>query len=106
MIQVDSGGAGLEMSDGGILTLNSDNGTAGRLLLKGNASSSGDSTVRISSGLTLTNTGTIDLDGGTRTFDVADGTAGSDFEISAVITNGALTKTGGGTLTLTATNSY
>jgi autotransporter-associated beta strand protein len=106
LIQVDSGGAGLEMSDGGILTLNSDNGTAGRLLLKGNASSSGDSTVRISSGLTLTNTGTIDLDGGTRTFDVADGTAGSDFEISAVITNGALTKTGGGTLTLTATNSY
>ncbi len=97
----------LEMSAGSTLTLNSDNGVAGKLLLRGNVSTSGDSTVTIASGLALTNKGNIDLDGpSARTFTVAEGAAATDLAISAVITNGALTKAGAGTMALTAVNTY
>jgi len=50
--------------------------------------------------------GTVDLDGGTRTFNVQDGNNTVDLRINGVISNGGLTKTGGGTLRLTADNTY
>jgi autotransporter-associated beta strand protein len=107
VLQLNSGGLGLEMSAGSTLTLNSDNAVAGKLLLKGDVSSSGDSTVTIASGLALTNKGNIDLDNGTRTFTVANGTADTDMSISAVITNtGSIIKDGAGTLSLDAANTY
>jgi autotransporter-associated beta strand protein len=106
VLQVQTGGAGLEMSNGSNLTLNSDNVNAGKLLLQGNVSTSGNSTVTITSGLGLTNKGTVDLDGGNRTVTVADGTAVTDFSVSAVITNGGLTKAGAGTLELSGDNLY
>ena len=47
---------------------------------------------------------------GTRTFNVADGTAASDLTVSAIIVDGtgtgALIKTGPGTLTISGTNAY
>jgi autotransporter-associated beta strand protein len=110
VLQLNSGGTGLEMSNGSTLMLDSSNTTAGKLLLKGDVSTSGDSTVTIVSGLALTNKGTIDLDGvntpGARTFTVADGAAATDLAVGAVITNGSLTKTGAGTMTLTGANTY
>jgi autotransporter-associated beta strand protein len=48
----------------------------------------------------------LDLNGGTCTFTVADGTAASDLVISAVISNGALIKAGAGTLELSGTNTF
>ncbi len=51
----------------------------------------------------------LDLGTGTRTVQVADGTAAVDAKLSGILsggTNGALTKTGSGTLQLTAANSY
>ena len=47
----------------------------------------------------------IDLNGGTRTFTVANGTAATDVTISAAITNGSLTKSGLGTMRLTGSTS-
>ena len=106
VLQLNAGGTGLEMSNGSTLTLNSDNVVAGKLLLKGDLSTSGNSTVTIANAGAFTNLGNIDLDGGTRTFTVANGLATTDLLVSASITNGALTKQGLGTLELAAANTY
>lgn len=105
-LRLEAGGAGLEMSGGSTLTLNSDNAVPGKLSLKGGVSSSGDSMVTIASGLSNTNKGVIDLNGGVRTLTVGNGASVVDMLISAPIANGGLTKLGGGTLQLTGTNTY
>ena len=106
-LELTAGGAGLEMSNGSTLTLNSYAGAnAGKLLLYGNVSTLGNATVAIASAGALATAGTIDLEGGTRTFTVADGTAATDLAISAAITNGGLTKAGAGILTLSGANTY
>jgi autotransporter-associated beta strand protein len=55
-------------------------------------------------------TGNLSLQGGTRTFSVANGAAAADLVVAAVIGNGtgsgAITKTGGGTAQFTAANTY
>ena len=106
VLQLNASGTGLEMSNGATLTLNADNATPGKLVLNGDVSTSGNSTVTIASTGVGTLPGTIDLGGGNRTFNVADGTAATDLLISARITNGGLNKTGAGTLTLTSSNPY
>ncbi len=63
-------------------------------------------TAQILSGGSAANAGSVDLDGATRTFTVADGSAASDMLVSAVISNGGLTKAGLGTLTLSGANTY
>jgi autotransporter-associated beta strand protein len=83
--------------------------TAGRILLSQNVTVDGtltSGTAQILSGGSGTNPGFIDLQGGTRTFAINNGSATTDMLISAAITNGGLTKTGGGTLELTGTNAY
>jgi autotransporter-associated beta strand protein len=72
----------------------------GSVILGGDATVSGSAAAGIH--------GKLNLGGATRTFNVADvtGDAGSDLTISAVIDNGGLDKTGGGTLSLTGTNAY
>lgn len=106
VLQIDGGGAGLELT-GSALTLNSNAASGGKLLLKGGLhtlASATDST--ITSGFALAVPGAIDLDGGTRTFNIEDGAASTDLAISAAINNGDLVKTGAGTLTLTGPQSY
>jgi autotransporter-associated beta strand protein len=111
VLQLDGGGYGLEIT-GATLTLNSDNAVAGRLLLKGDLTSHASTKAsNISNGGTLANPGNIDLNGGTRTFTVEKGkvpSGAADLSISAAITGGGLTKTGGGTLRLdgTVANTY
>ncbi len=106
VLQVLTGSLGLQLSNGATLTLNSDNAVPGKLLLQGTVSVTGDATATIASGLSLTNKGTIDLGGGTRTFAVGDGTAATDLLISATLVNGGLIKAGDGTMQLTALNPY
>jgi autotransporter-associated beta strand protein len=109
VLQLNSGGLGLEMSAGATLTLNSATApaVAGKLLLSGNVSTSGETTVTIANGGSGDNPGNIDLNNGTRTFTVADGAAATDMSISAVITNtGSIIKDGAGTLSLDAANTY
>ncbi|WP_206293747.1 beta strand repeat-containing protein [Humisphaera borealis] len=50
--------------------------------------------------------GTINLNAAVRTFTIANGSAATDMVVSALITNGGLTKDGAGTLDLTFANSY
>jgi len=106
ILKILSGGLGLEMT-GSTLTLNSDNTVAGKLLLDGDVTTFAlAATSTIASGGSATFAGNIDMDGGTRTFTIADGAAATDMSISAVITNGALTKAGPGTLALSGANTY
>ena len=91
------------------VTLDSSIGTAGRILLNQNLTVDGtltSGTAQILSGGSATNPGFIDLQGGIRTFEINNGSAATDMLISAAITNGGLTKTGGGTLELTGTNIF
>jgi autotransporter-associated beta strand protein len=105
VLQLDSGGTGLEMT-GSTLTLNSDNNVAGKLVLQGDVTSKASGTTsQIVSGLSNMNAGTINLNGGTRTFTVEDGAAATDFAVAAVITNGSLTKAGAGTMALSGANT-
>ncbi len=55
---------------------------------------------------TATISGNVDLGGSTTVFNIANGTADTDMLISGVISNGALTKTGAGTLVLSGANTY
>ena len=115
VLQVDSGGVGLEMT-GASLALDSSTSVAGKLLLQSGVavtSHASSTTSTISSSGNAANPGVIDLSGGTSTFAVASGTTSShvDLSIGAKIQNGALNKGGTGTagagaLELTANNSY
>lgn len=55
---------------------------------------------------TVANSGLVDLAGGNRNFNVTNGPAAVDVAINAPITNGALTKSGAGTLALGGSNTY
>lgn len=55
---------------------------------------------------TATISGNVDLGGTTHLFDIADGTATFDMTVSGIISNGAITKIGSGTLLLTGANTY
>jgi autotransporter-associated beta strand protein len=63
-------------------------------------------TATVTNGPGSGNWGLIDLGGGTRSFSVANGPADVDFSVNVPVNNGALTKTGSGTMRLTAANSY
>jgi autotransporter-associated beta strand protein len=107
---VQSGGIGFEFTGTGTpnVTLDSDATNAGRMLLEGNLTVADTitGTATISNGGAAANSGFIDMNGGTRTFTVNDATPDIDLEISALITNGGLTKAGTGTMELTGVNTY
>jgi autotransporter-associated beta strand protein len=110
-LHVQSGGDGLELggTSSPTVTLNSDDNEAGRLLLGGNVTVLGtltSGTAQILSGGAAANPGFIDLDGGTRTFTVNNGSAATDLLISARIQNGGLIKAGAGTMKLTGDNTF
>lgn len=60
----------------------------------------------IANGAGSGNSGLVDLGGANRSFNVANGAAALDLSVNVPITNGALTKSGAGTLALTGANSY
>ncbi len=79
---------------------------AGTLILSGNLTTLSDASTAIING-------NLSLGGATRTFDVSSGSPSPDLRINAAISSGTLgiftagfTKTGGGTLFLTGTNTY
>jgi autotransporter-associated beta strand protein len=91
------------------ITVNSDAGTPGKIVLGSDVTSTVTAgTASITSGGSATNPGQLDLNGATRTFTVANGTAAKDMSISAQIigVTGALTKAGAGALELTGANTY
>ena len=90
-------------------TLRLDRGTApATLALRGDLNVVGTAgrtaTIGTTSGSAAT--GRIDLAGGTRTIHVADGTAAIDLALAVPLQNGGLTKSGLGTMHLTAANTH
>jgi autotransporter-associated beta strand protein/T5SS/PEP-CTERM-associated repeat protein len=110
-LHVLTGGLGLEFggTNNPTLTLDSDAGAAGRILLEGDVTVLGTlttGTAQILNGGAAANGGFIDLNGGTRTFNVGDGSSLTDLVINVTLTNGALVKSGAGTLALGTNNAY
>ncbi len=90
-------------------TLRLDRGTTpAKFVLNGNVNIAGMSgaTAKIGTNAGAANTGLIDLSGGVRTVNVANGAAAIDLAVSVPIVNGGLTKTGAGTMSLSAANTY
>lgn len=63
-------------------------------------------TATLSAGNGTGSQGRVDLSGGNRFFDVADGAAAIDLDIRVLISNGGLVKTGSGTMALTGGLDY
>ena len=105
------------IGSGATFALNNNNETVPSLTFTGGTVSTGSGTLTLGAGGITTNaasstaqiTGKLDLDAGTPTFTVAQGTVpggGPDLSISAVISNGGLIKAGAGTLSLSGNNTY
>ena len=86
---------------GAALDLESSNGTAGLLEIRGDIVASGSTTIN-STG-SLSNAGQVNLQGATRSVTVD---SGGTMLVGALVTNGGLSKAGAGTLTLSGANSY
>lgn len=114
--QIDNQAA-ITITQSGLLNLNNNDETIGPLTVTagsaaavttgaGTLTLNGNVTVNASTDTALI-TGKLELGLSPVLFSVADGTADPDLQIDAVITgNGALSKTGAGSLWLTATNDY
>lgn len=63
-------------------------------------------TATIAPGTGSGNSGSIDLNSGLRTFNVSDGANAVDVSLNVPVTNGALNKSGAGTLRLNSANTY
>lgn len=108
-LRLIGGGAGLKIT-GATITLNSDNTSAGRLLLQGDVFTFASSaTALIANGGSATQPGNTDLGSGTRVFTVAAGSVpsgGPDLSITATLTDGGLEKAGTGIIALSGNNTY
>ena len=98
---------------GGTLTFNTINlmphvSAPAKILLKGDVTFNALSNVTavIVTGEGAGTSGSLDLGGGARAFNVDNGTNDVDLSINVPITNGGLTKSGAGTLRLTLANLY
>lgn len=98
---------------GGTLTVNTINlmphaSTPAKIVVNGNVNfnSLAGATATITNGTGSGSSGSIDLGGASRAFNVANGAAVVDLSVDVTVTNGALSKTGLGTLRLGCANSY
>jgi autotransporter-associated beta strand protein len=98
-MKVLSGGDGLELNNASV-TLNSSKDAAGSMTLRGELTSTGNSSIATAG--VGANAGTVNLDGGTRDFTVASG----QLDVSANITNGGLTKLGTGAMVVSGNSTY
>ncbi len=82
--------------------------TPARLVVNGDVMITGLSgaTARIGTNAGAANTGVVDLSGGARAFNVTNGAASTDLDISVPVVNGALTKAGAGTMVLSGNSTY
>jgi len=98
---------------GGTLTFNAINlmphaSAPAKILMTGdvNFNPLANVTAVITNGAGSGNSGLVDLGGGTRAFNVGNGTSDVDLSIYVPIINGALTKTGAGTMRLSGNNTF
>jgi autotransporter-associated beta strand protein len=109
-LNIDAGGLNFSGTASPNLTINSDATSSGKVVLSGNVASTATAgTATISNGGAAALAGTVDLNGATRTFTVADGSDATDMIVSASIVGGVgskLTKAGAGTLELAGAGTY
>ena len=99
-----SGGLTFSGTGSPTLTINSDAASAGQVVLQGNITANSNSNGSIVEGGSAAFLGTLDLGGATRSVSTA---SGSTLTIAVPITgSNGLTKTGPGTLVLSANNTY
>jgi len=107
MLTVGSGGLTFAGDLSPNITFLADATTPGRLNLSGNVTFTGLlGTASLDTSGAGAQPGLIDLKGAERTFNVNDGAASVDLRVSASITNGAVKKSGAGTLMLSGVNTY
>ncbi len=105
------------IGSGATFDLNNHNETVHSLTFTGGTVTTGSGTLTLGAGGVTTNaasstatiSGNLDLGAGTATFTVAQGTVpagGADLAISAIVSDGSLTKAGAGTLALSGANTY
>lgn len=82
--------------------------TSARLIVNGDVTITGLSgaMAKIGTNTGASNSGQVDLSGGTRTFNVTNGAAATDLNISVPVVNGGLTKSGAGAMTLSGASTY
>lgn len=106
-ILVGSGGLIFTGNSSPTLTLDSDIISPGVLQLQGDVTFTGtDGTASIANNGPVPIPGTIDLQGGQRTFTVNDGAQPIDMQVSAQMMNGSIRKDGAGTLQLSGSSTY
>jgi autotransporter-associated beta strand protein len=109
VLQVNAGGISFGGTGTNVVVLQPSDTTPGSFLLKGDVSFTATNgtaeldTANFGAGQLP---GTLDLGGATRTFVVNDGSAAVDLSVSARVANGAVVKSGAGTLRLAGANAY
>lgn len=90
------------------ITLMPHSNSSAKILVTGdvNINPLSNATATIANGTGTGTSGFVDLGGGTRVFNVGNGTAAIDLTVDVPITNGGLTKTGAGTMRLGGNNSF
>jgi fibronectin-binding autotransporter adhesin len=107
LFTIGSGGLTLAGDLSPNVTFLADASTPGRLSLNGNVNYTGTlGTASLDTSGAGPLAGRIDLNGVERTFTVSDGAGAVDLRISASVVNGAIKKSGAGTLRLAGNNSY
>jgi len=107
LLTVGSGGLTFAGSLSPNITFLADGVNPGRMSLSGNVSFTGlAGTASLDTSGPGALPGKIDFNGAERTFTINDGADAIDTRVSASITNGALRKSGAGTLRLTGANTY
>lgn len=110
-------GSSVTINDGGTLALNGNSESIGGLTMTGGTVTTGTGTLTLGGNVTVdapsnadssSIIGNLDLGGSARTFTVANGSAATDLSIPAVISDSTtgITVTGGGTVDLSAQNTY
>ncbi|MCS7048207.1 MAG: autotransporter-associated beta strand repeat-containing protein [Verrucomicrobiae bacterium] len=99
--------------NGGTLDLNNKTDTINTLTMIAGAVQTGSGTLTVggnitgnASATTATISGNLNLGGASRTFTIADGSAATDMQVSAVVANGSVVKAGAGLLEFTGANLY
>jgi autotransporter-associated beta strand protein len=104
------------IAGGGVVAIGGSLTILGNTTMTGGAVTAEDantSTLRINGNLTTNATGVtasigskLDLNGGARTFTIAEGSAAHDLDVTGVVSNGGIIKNGAGALRLSEANTY
>jgi autotransporter-associated beta strand protein len=109
VLTVGAGGVNFTGTTNNTVTLQPSATTPGMLVLKGNVNytaTDGTAVLNTANFVAGQTPGLMDLFGATRTFSISDGAQAIDLSVSGRVTNGAIVKSGAGTMRLDSPNLY